>query len=166
VIHGDRRPERTEREGKLLASTQSYEGACHCGAVGILYQTALMPAEWPIRACQCGFCRAHGALSTSDPKGALQFVEHAPGMLGRYRFGHKTADFLLCRNCGVYAGAVIESRGKRFGILNARALLLLSGQLRDAEPMSYEDEEPAGRSARRERRWTPIASGEDGTGVS
>jgi len=146
-----------------VTSMQSYEGTCHCGAIGIVYQTALKPAEWPIRACQCGFCTAHGALSASDPRGALKFVEHAPGKLRRYRFGHKTTDFLLCRNCGVYVGAVMESGGKRFGIVNARAIPSVSGQLSESEPMNYEGEDSAERSARREQRWTPMASSEDGT---
>jgi hypothetical protein len=48
-----------------------------------------------------------------------------PGALDRYRFGSKTADFLLCRDCGVYLGAVMQSARGGFGIINARVLRLL-----------------------------------------
>jgi hypothetical protein len=83
---------------------QSHEGACHCRAIDFVYRTSLAPEAWQIRACQCTFCRIHAALSTSDPNGSLRFNEHVPGALNRYRFGYKTTDFLVCRNCGAYVG--------------------------------------------------------------
>ena len=140
-----------------MASSQSHEGACHCGAIGFVYRTALAPEVWPIRACQCTFCRIHAALSTSDPRGSLRFNEHAPGALNRYRFGRKTADFLVCRHCGAYVGAMMESGSKGFGIINTRVLPSLLDRLPEAQPMVYEDEGLAMRLARREGRWTPIA---------
>lgn len=54
-----------------------FEGACHCGAIGYLYRTALDPERWNVRACQCSFCRAHAARTTSDPAGSVQFRERA-----------------------------------------------------------------------------------------
>jgi hypothetical protein len=139
-----------------MTSSQSYEGACHCRAIGFRYRTALVPRDWVIRACQCTFCRAHAALSTSDPAGRLEFVEHAPAALQRYQFGQRTADFLLCRSCGVYVGATMRSPNGGFGIINVRVLLALAGQLPEPKPMTYEAEGPGDRAARRERRWTPL----------
>jgi hypothetical protein len=141
-----------------MTSLQLHEGACHCRAIGFLYRTALVPKDWTIRACQCTFCRAHSALSASDPAGTLEFVERAPAALQRYQFGRKTADFLLCRNCGVYIGAATSSGGKRFGIVNVRVLHALVGQLPEPTPMIYETEALAERTARRESRWTPLTS--------
>lgn len=142
-----------------MTSPQSHEGACHCRAIGFVYRTSLAPEVWPIRACQCTFCRIHAALSTSDPHGSLRFNEHAPGAISRYRFGRKTADFLVCRNCGAYIGAMMESGSKGFGIINVRVLHSLLDRLPEAQPMVYEDEGLATRLARREGRWTPIAVG-------
>jgi hypothetical protein len=121
-----------------------------------LYRTAVAPERWPIRACQCTFCRAHGALSTSDPEGSLQFVEHMPGALHRYRFGQRTADFLLCGECGMYLGAMMQSEGTAFGVINVRMLYPLLDRLRHPERMSYDNEGLDERRMRRERRWTPI----------
>jgi hypothetical protein len=142
-----------------VTSPQLHEGACHCRAIGFRYRTARAPADWVIRACQCSFCRTHAALSTSDPAGSLEFVEHAPPALHRYQFGRKTADFLLCHNCGAYIGAMMRSGNKAFGIVNVRVLHSLASQLPEAVPMDYETEGLAERLVRREDRWTPIAVG-------
>ena len=48
-----------------------YEGGCHCGAVRLIFETALDPRETPVRACQCSFCRKHNTLAIADPT-ALQ----------------------------------------------------------------------------------------------
>lgn len=133
---------------------KSYEGRCHCGAIGFTYHTARTPGEWSIRACQCTFCRAHQALSTSDPAGTLTF--HESPSVRHYRFGQRTADFLLCSVCGVYVGATIATPRGGFGIVNVHALKPPPGDLRAAEPMSYEGESVAARIARREARWTPL----------
>jgi hypothetical protein len=135
----------------------SHEGACHCRAIGFVYRAALEPHDWPIRACQCTFCRRHGGLSTSDPRGSLRFFEHVPGTLHRYRFARKTTDFLICRKCGVYIGATMESGGKGFGIINVRALHSVLDRLKEPQPMHYDSEGSGERVARREARWTPIA---------
>jgi hypothetical protein len=142
----------------MTKASQQFDGACHCEGVGYKYRTSLAPENWVIRSCQCRFCRTHAALSTSDPAGSLQFIEHAGGALQRYRFGMKVTDFILCRRCGVYLGAAMRSDGGAFGIINARALLSLAVPLPRPAVMSYDDEQEAERIARRERRWTPITS--------
>ena len=135
-----------------------YAGRCHCGAIGYDYTTVLAPAQWSVRACQCAFCRAHDALSTSDPKGDIRFTAADESQLQRYRFALRTADFLLCRNCGVYIGAVIETRSGRFGIVNTHTLAPVPGDIAGTEAISYEGENTSGRVARREERWTPVSA--------
>ena len=54
------------------------------------------------------FCRAHGARTTSDPNGAMRIRIRDSEKLQRYRFGLKTADFLICRACGVFVGALMD----------------------------------------------------------
>ena len=133
-----------------------YVARCHCGASSASYRTALPISDWPIRACQCSFCRAHAALSTSDPAGLLAYACSQPGLLQRYRFGTRSAEFLICRVCGVYLGAQISSDRGRFGILNVRALMPIPTNLPNAQRMDYADETPEIRRLRRESRWTPL----------
>ena len=133
-----------------------YLARCHCGALTARYQTAKSPAEWPIRACQCSFCRAHGALSTSDPAGMLQFSCSSPDLLQRYRFGTGSADFLICRACGVYLGAQTTRDGHRFGVLNVLTVVPALSVLPADVPMSYDGETADARYERRQGRWTPL----------
>ena len=133
-----------------------YLGKCHCGAVGFRYSTEIDPADWSVRACQCSFCRAHDALSTSDPDGELGFTARDETLLQRYRFGLGTADFLLCRNCGSYLGAMVETSGGRFGIVNTRLLQPRPADIPAPAPATYDGEDAAGRIARRERRWSRV----------
>jgi len=98
----------------MSTSHRTFEGECHCGAIGYVYLTAIAPESWNVRACQCSFCRAHAVRTTSDPSGSVQFTERLRGALHPYRFGQMTADFLVCRTCGVYVGASIATRGVRF----------------------------------------------------
>ena len=134
-----------------------FAGACHCGAVGFSYRTRRPPGEWSMRACQCGFCRAHAALTTSDPSGSIEFLESRSGALARYRFGQRTADFLICRDCGVYLGAVIEAPSGRFGIINVNALRPIPAALPVPTSMDYDAETTEQRIARRQQRWSPVA---------
>jgi hypothetical protein len=139
------------------AGEARYEGACHCGAIGYAYRTQVPPSGWSVRACQCSFCRAHATLTTSDPAGTLEFFEHAAGALNRYRFGQHVTDSLVCRNCGVYLGAVIGTARGRFGIVNINAMRNRPAGLLPAELKDYGTETAEQRIARREQRWTPVA---------
>ena len=136
---------------------RSYSGSCHCGSIGYVYSTALPPEDWSIRACQCAFCRAHDALSTSDPQGRIVFSAPDSSLLQRYRFALRTADFLLCRNCGVYIGAVIEADSGRYGIINTHSLTPVPANIAAIAPISYDGEDSSGRVSRREERWTPVS---------
>ncbi len=135
-----------------------FEGKCYCGAIGFRYATNVAPGEWSMRACQCRFCLAHDALSTSDPAGSIAFVSTNSERLQRYRFGLKTADFLLCTNCGVYIGAVIETDTGRFGIVNTHALAPVPENIAAVAPTSYDGEDTDDRVSRREERWTAVTA--------
>jgi hypothetical protein len=52
----------------------------------------------------------------------------------------KTADFLLCRYCGVYLGAVMRSERGSFGIINVRVLHSLLDLFQEPERMNYDNE--------------------------
>jgi hypothetical protein len=134
----------------------TWRGGCHCGALGFEYRTGKAPAEWPVRACQCSFCKRHGASYTSDPAGRVRFTHEDASALARYRFGHETADFVFCVRCGSYLGAVTEEGGLPLMVINLRALDPVPEGLPAAQPMSYEGETKTDRDSRRSARWTPI----------
>ena len=100
----------------------------------------------------------HDALSTSDPSGSLEFTTAEPTVLARYRFALRTADFLLCRECGVYIGAVITTDAGMFGIVNTHALTEQPATMAGVAPATYDGENTDGRVSRREERWTPVAA--------
>lgn len=134
----------------------SYVGGCHCGALEFRYDTAILTTVWSVRACQCSFCRAHAALSTSDPAGSLVFQASETGNLQRYRFRSGVTDFLICRDCGVYVGASCSDATGRFGVINLRALKPMPDDLPTPTAMHYESESPGDRLSRRAARWTPL----------
>lgn len=134
----------------------AWRGRCHCGAIGFEYSTAKPVGEWPVRECQCGYCRKHGGRYTSDPAGSLRFVHEDASMVSRYRFGQKTADFLFCSRCGGYLGAVTEEDGAPLMVINLNALDPAPEALPQGQPTSYEGESRGDRDSRRASRWTPI----------
>ena len=130
------------------------DGGCHCGALTVRLETERAPADLPVRVCGCGFCRRHRPRYTSDPAGRV--IVHADATaLGRYRFGLRLADFLLCRSCGVFVAA-LELGPPARAVVNletlARAAELTAAP---AAFTAYDSEDAATRTARRARAWTP-----------
>jgi hypothetical protein len=132
-----------------------FAGACHCGALHMLFKTPTEPKRLPLRACGCSFCRKHGVRTTSDPAGQVSFTIIDPEQLQRYRFGTRTTDTLICRNCGTYLAAVTEIDGALYAVINVNALNDRSGFERPPEAMDYEGESAEQRMARRRVKWTP-----------
>lgn len=128
-----------------------HHGGCHCGAIRIRFESDRPLAP---RACQCGFCRRHGARSVSDPDGAATLTFEGEPIL--YRFGSRSADFLICRRCGAYAGAMAELEGALFVTLTLNLFDDPHPDLQ-AEPVSYDGESAERKKERRRARWTPLA---------
>src|SRR5689334_7804481 len=82
-----------------------YLGACHCGNLGLRFESDKTPLELGTRADGCSFCERHRAVYTADPAGRVSIAVRDGSLLSRYRFGTKTADFLLCKACGVFVAA-------------------------------------------------------------
>ena len=134
---------------------RQHRGGCHCGNLRWTLTSTLAPAELPARACQCSFCTRHGALSTSDPKGRLRFEVDDPALLLRYRFATGTADFLICRRCGVYVGALMAEGGAWYAIANLNTIEGREALHPVPQPMVYDGEDAGARRGRRSARWTP-----------
>ncbi|MFT3669433.1 MAG: aldehyde-activating protein [Pseudoxanthomonas sp.] len=105
-----------------MATHVSLEGGCHCGAISLAFSTSSVPADTAPRACDCSFCRAHGAAWISDAAGHLTLHAHQPDRLRRYRQGSLAAQFLLCVDCGVLVAVVFEEDDRTYAAVNARCL--------------------------------------------
>ena len=134
-----------------MGTNTTYTGGCHCGALSMEFHSSKPLAP---RACDCSFCRKHGVRSVSDADGRAVIRHMATRPAQRYRFGLKTADFFICPTCGVYVAAVIEVEGKWYSVLNLNAFDDFHADI-EAEPMCYDGESVADRTARRCRVWTP-----------
>jgi hypothetical protein len=135
----------------------AFEGSCHCGALGFEFHTALAPAQWCVRACLCSYCRAHGARTTSDRAGSVTFRLSDSALLQRYRFDSHSADFLLCRRCGVYVAAVLTTAQGQVATLNVNAMHG-AGDAAAVTAVSYDGEVRERRILRRAERWTPLST--------
>ncbi len=78
-----------------------------------------------------------------------------PALLSRYRFGLGTSEFLVCRTCGVPVAAVAELDGATYAALNANVLESRDTLTQPPQPVDYDAETAAVRTARRRRAWTP-----------
>jgi hypothetical protein len=128
-----------------------YHGACHCGAVSAAYETS---GPVRLRADGCSFCKTRGVKSASDPEGKLAIV--STQKLTRYRFGHKSADFLICPICGTYVATYMESEGGPIGVINVAGMNIEEFRNLPVTLTSLEGESPEQRIARRVSRWTPM----------
>jgi hypothetical protein len=128
-----------------------YRGACHCGAVSAEYET-----DEPVRLRQdgCGFCSTRGVKSASDPEGTLSLTSSM--RLNRYRFGHKTADFLICPVCGTYVATYMDGPRGPIGVINVIGLNIAELKNLPATLTSLEGESVEERMQRRVSRWTPL----------
>jgi len=137
--------------------TTMFEGGCHCGNLTYVFEASVPLAALGLRADQCSFCRAHAARNTSDPNGTIRIEVRDEAKLSRYRFGLKTADFLLCRECGVYIGALMEHGGGMWFTVNVNTFRDRPSDAMAAVPHDFDGEDVAGRIARRKEKWTPVS---------
>ncbi|WP_298466234.1 hypothetical protein [uncultured Erythrobacter sp.] len=134
--------------------SHTHLGSCHCGTIQLAFATQLELTEISPRQCGCDFCLKHPANWFADPKGTLRLTSATTPL--RYRFGTKTADFVLCPDCGVLVAATCTIDGAAYGIVN---LNCLDGRTDWPEPDALSDFDGEGtgdRLARRTRNWMPV----------
>lgn len=132
-----------------------HQGGCHCGNLTLTLRLTKPPADNPTRSCSCSFCRGHATRTTSDPAGQVEVRARDWSLVRRYRFGFRTADYILCETCGIYLGAVCDTPSGKKMVTNVNCL-----DDRGAFPASssfpvHDDETSEARSARRDANWTP-----------
>lgn len=132
-----------------------HAGGCHCGNIRVRLRLSTEPRAISVRACACSFCRAHGARTVADPDGLFEVWAVNWADVEAYGFGLRTADFLVCRRCGVYVAAVCETPAGRRATINVNALADRADFDPNPDSVDYGRETPEMRSARRAVRWTP-----------
>lgn len=128
------------------------DGGCHCGALTLAFSTRLVPAATAPRACDCSFCRAHGAAWLSDTDAQLVVRVQRPDRLRRYRQGSEAAQFLLCGDCGVLVAVVFEEGDQRHAAVNAGCLGARDG-FAPPVPASPQRLAPEEKAARWRQLW-------------
>lgn len=131
-------------------------GSCHCGAVQVDLRLSRAPSGLKVRACRCGFCTGRGARTVSDPAGHATVRCDGPQALIAYRFGLRTADYLLCAACGTYVAAVQRDEPP-LAVVNVGGLGVPEFLDREPEPVDHAGETVDARIARRRGYWMPVA---------
>ncbi len=132
-----------------------HEGGCHCGNLRVRLRLTRPPADNPTRACGCSFCRAHATRTVSDPGGFVEIRAGDWSGVERYRFDTKTADYLICRTCGVYIGAVCATDVGVWAVINVNSLLDRAAFPPASSFPNHDDEPVDARLTRRLANWTP-----------
>jgi hypothetical protein len=132
-----------------------HRGGCHCGNLRLWLRLPQPPEDTPLRACGCSFCRAHNTRTTSDPDGSVEIWAEDWSLAQSYRFGSGTADFLICRRCGVYIGAVCETAAGRRAVINVNCLADRAAFTIQPVSIEHDHETTEKRLVRRAENWTP-----------
>jgi hypothetical protein len=132
-----------------------HHGGCHCGNLRVQLRLTQAPGDVRLRSCGCSFCRAHNTCTTSDPKGAVDIRADDWSLVEFYRFGTGTAEFVICKRCGVYIGAVGDSGAGMRAVINTNCLDDRAAFTTAPNPTDHDGEVLQDRLARRAANWTP-----------
>ena len=135
-------------------SKRQLRGSCYCGNIRFVFVTDKSDDELPRRECQCGFCVLHGRIATSDRDGELRIAIEAPENVSKFRFGHRTADFYVCRECGMIPVVTSEIDGATRGIVDVRMIECFAWSRSETSRHDFEGEEVDDRLDRRKGYWT------------
>jgi hypothetical protein len=131
------------------------DGACHCGNIRFTFQLPEPGGAIPVRACGCTFCQKHGGVYTSHPAGRLDAHIADGALLERYKFGTETADFHICRKCGVVPFVISTIDGSDFAVVNVNSFEGIEPGDLDSSPTDFDGESVDSRLSRRQRNWIP-----------
>jgi hypothetical protein len=132
-----------------------HSGGCHCGNITVRLRLSLPPGQMKLRSCSCSFCRAHGTRTLSDRDGSVEVSSAEWSLVERYRFGSRTADYMLCRRCGVYVGALCETSSGLRAVVNVNCLEDRAAFTQTPAAPDYDGEANDVRLERRAMNWMP-----------
>lgn len=109
----------------------------------------------PVRACSCTFCTKHGGVYTSHPKGRLEVRIAEGDLVHQYAFGTETAEFYICRRCGVVPFVTSTIEGTLRAVVNVNTFENVDQAEFDSSVTDFGSENLEERLARRQRSWIP-----------
>lgn len=130
-------------------------GACHCGNIAFALTLDPPPSGIPARACTCTFCLKHGAVWTTSATGMLRVLVKDPMKVNRYAFGTRTAQFHICRECGIVPIATSTIQGREYAVVNVNTFESMPGNLLNRTAVSFDGEGAGERLERRAKHWIP-----------
>jgi hypothetical protein len=135
---------------------QQLTGGCRCGNLRLTLTLTKPAASYTARKCDCSFCTARGSAHVSDPQGRVDFHVRDADQLLLHRFGTGTCDFLICKRCDGYLGAMGDFVDGKKAVVNIRCLDDTDA-FPTVAPATFEGETLEIRLARRARNWTPAS---------
>ncbi len=134
---------------------ETIHGRCHCG--NLRYTLRWPDTTAPIlRACACDYCSRHGALWTSRADAPVILTILEPAQVLPYRFATASADFLVCRRCGILTLARCALEDGERSVVNANTFENLALEHCARVATNFDGEDRAQRLARRQRNWSPL----------
>jgi hypothetical protein len=134
-----------------------HSGGCHCRNIHVRLRLSKPPQESPLRACACSFCRAHNTRTVADADGSFEVWAEDWSLVERYRFGSRTADYLVCRCCGIYVAAVCDTPAGQRAVVNVNCLDDRAAFTQKPNASDYDGEATEARLARRAVNWMPAS---------
>jgi hypothetical protein len=127
-------------------------GSCHCGNIEFTLVTAKSADDLVPRRCSCSMCRRHGASHISDPGARLALRYRDPSLLSLYRFGHGTAQWIICARCGVLTAVLCEIEDRLRAVVRVQSMVDHVFTATEM-PTDFDGESVAERLERRARTW-------------
>jgi hypothetical protein len=131
----------------------SLTGGCHCGNIRLDLAGVPEGAVLAVRECGCSFCQKHGGLWMAPAGTRLTVAIAQPAEVARYAFGTKTAEFHVCRVCGVVPVVTSRIAGQLYAVVSVRAFEGIPPERLARRAVDFEGEETGERLARRARNW-------------
>ena len=127
-------------------------GGCHCGNVDFTVATDRDLDSFVPRRCSCSMCRKHAASYISDPEARLTLRYRDVSKLSLYRFGHGTAQWVICSRCGVLVAVLCEIEGCLHAVIRVQSITT-NFHPRPEIVTNFDAETVDERLGRRERTW-------------
>ncbi|EFA83865.1 hypothetical protein PPL_02935 [Heterostelium album PN500] len=129
------------------------KGSCHCKNITFEFDWNSDVDTIAARACSCTFCFKHGGVWTSSVTGKLNVNVKDRELLKLYNFGTKTADFYVCKECGIVPLSCCTIDGNLYAVVNINTFEGIDPTLITEIPVTLTEETESSRLARRKKNW-------------